>query len=185
MKPLLIFLLLLVTFQVASQPISRPLPVSKSMLNSGLRNNELAPGGHFAPTSPADTIIARQFLEAVADTLVSDSVVVARFMCADVLFRTNEPRTDTIVAYLRASLVFVRASLLENLAAVRRSRIIPFEVLPLKPPFELVGGEEGAYVLMEGKQPRLCLLVRGGRIAAFELSFYEGPKKAHFRDYCR
>ena len=46
------------------------------MLRTSLRNNELAPGGRFASPSPADTVLARQFLEAVADTLVPDAVVV-------------------------------------------------------------------------------------------------------------
>jgi len=80
------------------------------MLNSGLRNTELVPRGVFALNAPADTLIARQFLEAVADTLASDSLLVARYMCADVLFRKHEPRIDTMVALMRASLVFLRAS---------------------------------------------------------------------------
>jgi len=143
--------------------------VLKSMLNSGLRNTELAPRGIFALNAPADTLLARQFLEAVADTLVSDSLLVARYLCADVLFRKREPRIDTTVVLMRASLVFLRASLLRNIAAVRRSRIIPFKDLSPKLPFESVGSAEGAYVVVEGKEPWLCLLVRGGRVAAFSL----------------
>ncbi|MGI4821329.1 MAG: hypothetical protein ACRYFV_08975 [Janthinobacterium lividum] len=45
-------------------------------------------------------------MEAVADTLIADSTLMRRFMCADVLFRKNEPRIDTVVALLRASLFF-------------------------------------------------------------------------------
>ncbi len=155
------------------------------MLRTSLRNNELAPGGHLAPTSPTDTVVARQFLEAVADTLLSDSVVVARFMCADVLLRKHEPHVDTAAALLRESLYFLRVSLLRSLPKVRRSRFVSFRDLPQKPPFELVGGAEGAYVLLEGEQPKLYLLVRESRVVSFALSFYEGPHRAHFRDYCR
>jgi hypothetical protein len=185
MKPLLAFLLFLIAFQATSQTAATSQSVTTSMLRTRLRNNELAPGGRFAPTSPADTVVARQFLEAVADTLVSDSIVVARFMCPALLFRKHEPHTDTVVALLRESLYFLRVGLVRALPAVRRSRLISFQNLPQKPPFELAGGIEGAYVLLEGEQPRLCLLVRRGRVAAFSLSFYEGPQRAHFRDYCR
>ncbi len=185
MKLPLAFLFFLLVVQAVSQPIRT--------LQSA-RNG--APGGELRPTKPlvretftltasADTLIARQFLEAVADTLVSDSMLVARYMCADVLFRKHEPRIDTVVVLMRASLVFLRASLLENIAAVRRSRIIPFKDLSSKLPFELVDSKEGAYVVVEAEEPRLCLLVRGGRVAAFELSIYGEPKKACFRDYCR
>lgn len=136
-----------------------------------------------APILPADTLLLRKFLVAAADTSVYDSVLVARFMCSDFLFRRHEPHVDTVVSRLRSSLYFLRAGVLRNQPSVRRSKVVAFRELPHKP-FTLVDGEEGAYVLLDGEQPLMCLLVRNKRIAAFEISFYAGPGKGHFRDYC-
>ena len=134
------------------------------------------------PALPADTVLLRQFLEAVADNHIPDSVLVARFMCPNYLFRPNEPRIDTIAALLRSSLFMLRVSLQRHLESLRRSKFIPFSELTCKP-FVLVDGEEGVYAAVDGLQPRMYLLIRDKRVVAFEVTGSQG--KAHFHDYCR
>jgi len=135
-----------------------------------------------APTLPADTVLLRQFLVAAADISISDSVLVARFMCADRLFRRGDEQVATDAAMLRRQLLELRQHLQANQQLMQRSRFLPFNESPEKPSFALRGGTTGAYVLVAKQRVLLPFLVRERRIVSFRLAHFNGD--GWFYDYC-
>lgn len=135
-----------------------------------------------APTLPADTILLRHFLVAVADTSISDSVLVTRFMCADRLFRRGDEQVAIDVAALRLQLCSLRKHLRANRNLLKYSSFLSFDNLPVKPPFTLRGGNTGAYVLVAEQQVLVPFLVHEQRIASFTLAHLNG--EGWFYTYC-
>lgn len=131
------------------------------------------------PATPAKLL--RQFVRALTDSHTSDSVLIARFMCPDLLLQRGNPRVDTARAWLHGWRAEVQKQQLSS-RQVRRARVLPSRQVP-HPGFHMLGGEEDAYVVQVAGGPSFYLLVHGQQIASFLLLNQGG--EAYFVDFCR
>ena len=133
-------------------------------------------------TPPTDTELLRQFMRAATDGHTSDSTLIARFMCPELLFRHNDARIDSARAMLSVLLASIRKQWQPHPRQLRQSRFLPSQEVP-HPNFHMLGGEEGAYVLVHKRKPSMYFLVVENRVASFLLINQGG--EAYFLDFCR
>lgn len=134
-----------------------------------------------APPAPPAKLL-RQFVRALTDSHTSDSVLIARFMCPDVLLQRNNPRADTARMWLHGWRTEMQKQAQLSPRQVRRARVLPSRQVP-HPTFHMLGGEDDAYVMQVEGRPNLYFLVHGQQIASFLLLNQGG--EAYFVDFCR
>lgn len=136
-----------------------------------------------APTAapPADTVLLRQFMQAVTDGHTPDSTLIARFMCPDLLLRHGDPRVDRGRAGLTYLFGELRKDWRSRPGQLRRGRFLPSAAVP-HPDFHMLGDEQGAYVLVVDDKPLIYFLVENSQVASFLLLDQGGER--YFLDFC-
>lgn len=132
--------------------------------------------------TPPPTKLVRQFTQALLDNRVPDSVLVARFMCPDLLLQHGNPRADQARTMLHYWRIEVQKQTQLSPRQLRRAPVVPSRQVP-HPNFHMLGGEENTYVLQLDKQPNWYFLVHGQQVNSGLLLNQGG--EAYFVDFCR